>query len=285
MLQLVGLLIIVNTLICSAWSLHQGKPSAVGIYLIAFSLAAGLALTFHERAIEISFGKYASLKAAAQQATTDAQEIAKIRERVEAQAATLDLVAKSSAEAKTLLEKLRAANAEADEKLSLLQEKTASIIRLPDGRTKIGTIITGLPSELQNQFDAAIQSYKAQDFKSAYAQIQKTLNTYEKSKEQEEGITMTTSGLNPDAAPLIYSLTAELAQRNNDHANALKWAQKAVDTKPTPESKALLVTTLINAKEPVKAQELVETTLKEDNEDSQKFRSLLEEIGVLRKVP
>lgn len=285
MLQLFGLLIIVNTLICGAWSLQQGKPSAVGIYLIAFALVAGLALTFHERAIEISFGKYASIKAAAQQATTDAQEIAKVRERVEAQAATLDLVAKSSAEAKTLLDQLRTANTEADKKLNLLQEKTASIVRLPDGRTKIGTIITGLPSELQKQFDVTIESYKAQDFKTAYTHIQETIDTYEKSKEQEKGIAMSAGGLNPEAVPLMHTLAAELAQKNGDHANALKWAQKAVDEKPTPERKALLVTALINAKEQNKAQKLIEATLKEDNEDSRKFRSLLEEIGVLKKNP
>src|SRR5437868_3594295 len=103
-LQLIGVLIMINTLTCAGWAMSHDKPlGATGISLVIIGIVAGLALTFHERAIEITFGKVASLKAAAQQATNDANEISAIRQRVEAQAATLDLVAKEAADAKRLL--------------------------------------------------------------------------------------------------------------------------------------------------------------------------------------
>ena len=132
-LQLIGVLIIVNALTCAGWFVsHDNKLTPGGIALLAITMVVGLALVFHERAIEITFGKFASIKAAAQQATTDANEIAAIRERVEAQAATLDLVAKESSEAKKLLGQLKAATTTADEKLALLEKKTAETAKLAE---------------------------------------------------------------------------------------------------------------------------------------------------------
>ena len=132
-LQLVGVLIIVNALTCAGWFVANSKPlDGGGITLLGIAMVAGLALTFHERAIEITFGKVATLKAAAQQATTDAKEITAIRQRVEAQAATLDLVAKESADAKRLLKDLREENIKADDKLKLLEQRTMETAKLAE---------------------------------------------------------------------------------------------------------------------------------------------------------
>lgn len=247
------------------------------------SIVAGLALTFHERAIEITFGKVATLKAAAQQATTDAKEIAAIRQRVEAQAATLDLVAKESSDAKRLLDELRKENTKADEKLKLLEQKTSEIFRLPDGRTRMGSMITGEPSVLRAQFDKMVSEYKAQRFQAAYEAAKEAVKTYEDSKRAEGGVAMTTGGVTPEGVAMLYGVAAEVAQRFSDHELALAWAEKAVAAGPTPERKALLVTTLLNMKRPEAAQKLIEETMAEKNDASQKFKAMLEEIGVLKR--
>jgi hypothetical protein len=132
-LQLIGVLIIVNALTCAGWLMsHERALGGGGVTLLIIAVVSGLALTFHERAIEITFGKVASLKAAAQQATTDAREIAAIRQRVEAQAATLDLVAKASSDATRLIDGLKEETKNADEKLKELEKKTAEAARLAE---------------------------------------------------------------------------------------------------------------------------------------------------------
>ncbi len=283
-LQLIGVLIIVNSLTCAGWFVaHDKSLGGGGVTLVIFSIVAGLALTFHERAIEITFGKVATLKAAAQQATTDAKEISVIRQRVEAQAATLDLVAQASADAKRLLDGLREENKKADEKLKLLEEKTSEIYRLPDGRTRMGGMITGEPSVLKEYFDRMIAEYKAQRFESAYDSAKAGIKVYEDSKKAEGGVAMTTGGVTPESVAILYSVGAELAQRLSDHANALMWAEAAVATIPTPERKALLVTALLNSKKQKEAEKLVEETLSKKDEASEKFKTLLQEIGVLKK--
>jgi hypothetical protein len=110
----------------SAWWLAQGKSWGLGFTTISIlACLVGLALVFNERAIELSFGKFGKLKAAAQQAQTDAKEISEIRKRVEAQAATMDLVAKESADAKVLLGDLAHQNKLAEEKIETIKELAA----------------------------------------------------------------------------------------------------------------------------------------------------------------
>jgi len=126
MIQLTGILIVVNTVIVSAWWLGQGKSWGLGFTTIAIlACLSGLALVFNERAIELSFGQFGSIKTAAKQAETDAKEISEIRKRIEAQAATMDLVARESAEAKELLSNLTEQNKLAEEKIETIKELAA----------------------------------------------------------------------------------------------------------------------------------------------------------------
>src|SRR3989304_6449914 len=122
MLQLFGILIIVNILIIDLWWLYNQKSwsGVVVTFLIfftAFALLAGLVLIFNQRAIELSYGKYGSLKVTAEQAEIDAKEIAEIRKRVEAQSATIDLVAEQATKAKELSEEVSRKNVKSEEKL------------------------------------------------------------------------------------------------------------------------------------------------------------------------
>lgn len=284
-LQLIGILIIVNAFTCAGWYMsHDKSPGAGGVTIFTIAVVTGLALTFHERAIEISFGKVATLKAAAQQATTDAQEIATIRQRVEAQAATLDLVAKESSDAKKLLGELREENKNADEKLKQLEQKTSEIVRLPDGRMKMGSMVTGSPSVLKEHCDLMLEAYKNRKFEVAYGEAKAAIKLYEDSNKALPGAYMSTGGtLAPEGVATLYGIGAKLAQRFSEHDTALIWAQSSVAAKSSPEGLALLVTALLNVKQPHEAKKLVDETIAKGGEDAEKFKALLRETGVLNK--
>ena len=119
MLQLLGILIIVNILIFDLWWLASQKSWSLGFTGVTFiAVLAGLMLIFNQRATELSFGKYGSLKVAAEQAQIDANGIAEIRKRVETQSATIDLVAERATQAKELSEELATKNMKAEKKLA-----------------------------------------------------------------------------------------------------------------------------------------------------------------------
>lgn len=284
MIQLVGILVIVNTLVVSAWWLSQGKPWGLGFTTLAvLASLVGLALVFNERAIELSFGKFGKIKAAAQQAETDAKEIAEIRKRVEAQAATMDLVAKESAEAKKLLADLTEQNEVAERKLKELAERTSEVVRLPDGRTKFGNIITGVPSVLKEEFEKGISAYQKKDNPVAFKHFSECISIFEETEKTKGKVTMTSGGATPDSVANIYALGAEVCQRLDKHDLALQHAQKAVGTISNGARKALLVTCLMNAGKTSEATTLIKETLEEDNDESKKFKKLLVRIGVLKE--
>lgn len=288
MLQLLGIIIIANSFIISAWWLFNGKPWGIGLgTLLILALVVGLAFIFNERAIEISFGKVATLKAAAAQAQSDAKEIAKIKERVEAQAATMDLVAKESAEAKKLLADLSEQNKIAEEKLKALTEKTAQIHQLPDGRSMFGNYISGQPSTLLSECNLMLELYRKKEFEKAFESASKAIELYESSELalRNVGAAIVTGGnITEESVATLYSVGSELAQRREKHETALKWARKAVSTVATPQRRALLVTTLLNFNGQEEAQKIMADAQKSDSADDKKLIEVLLEFGVLKKI-
>ena len=89
--------------------------------------------------------------------------------------------------------------------------------------------------------------------------------------------------MTPEGVATLYGIGAELAQRLSEHDTALVWAQSAVAAMPSPERRALLVTALLNAKKTEEAKKLVDETIAKAGEDADKFKALLQEIGVLNK--
>lgn len=105
MIQLVGILIILNTLVVSGWLLATGHPfPKTLVALCSVACGVGLALVFYERGFDLNLIGNTKFRVAAQQAVADANEIAKIRERVENQSATVDLAVKKAAEAERAVE-------------------------------------------------------------------------------------------------------------------------------------------------------------------------------------
>lgn len=286
--QLVGLLVIINSIAWAIWQRNQSSGLGLGgIIILAFALVSGLALVFYQRAVEINFGKEgASIKAAAAQATADAAEIKSIRDRVEAQAATIDLVAKDSAEAKKLVDSLRKESERADEKLKMLEEKTSQIERLPDGRMKTGATITGTPTILIDLYKEMQTAYQEKRFPDAYSHARAAIEIYEATAKILNGIATLEFGgeVNQEALVRLYSIGAEGASQAGDPQLALKWHTVAYLKKPLdPELTATHVLVLMAAGKTAAAQKLVDDTIAKNDDTTARFKMRLIELGVIPK--
>jgi hypothetical protein len=84
---------------------HQNKGLITGIGLIA--IFVGVFSVLNYRVTEFTINNIGTIKAAADQATTDANAIAELRKRIESQSATIDIVAQSAQKAHKFIEELR----------------------------------------------------------------------------------------------------------------------------------------------------------------------------------
>jgi hypothetical protein len=120
-MRLLGILLIGNSLVLTAyWVTAEGTHKAGAILVCLIAVFAGLALTFHERITELSIKDVGTIKVAAKQAQADAAMITELKNRVEAQSATVDLVADQATKAKQLSQELADKNKIAEEKLATL---------------------------------------------------------------------------------------------------------------------------------------------------------------------
>lgn len=123
MLQLLGVLLVINALIITAWWLGTGKGGTAGaLGLCTLAAFAGLALVLQDRLVEVTVKGVGTIKTAAEQVALDAKEVAAMRERITAQSATVDLVAKEAADAKRLVDEISGKNEQAEEKLAALDK-------------------------------------------------------------------------------------------------------------------------------------------------------------------
>jgi hypothetical protein len=133
-MKIVGILLIFNALFLVTWWVvtdHPLKPWAVLLGLIA--VFVGIYFTVQDRAIEITIEKVGTIKAAAQQAEVDAKAVADLRKRIEAQSATVDLVADSATKAHRLIEELSRKNQSAESKIQELDAASTAIYKTVAG--------------------------------------------------------------------------------------------------------------------------------------------------------
>lgn len=131
-MKFAGFLLIVNALAVTGWQVASSSGSKWVISVCALAVFAGLALCFQDRITELSIKGVGSLKAATAQAETKLAEIEHIRTRVEAQSATIDLVAKEAKEAKQLTEDIKKKSEDVEEKV----KKVDSAVEKVTSQTK-----------------------------------------------------------------------------------------------------------------------------------------------------
>ncbi len=125
-----------------------------------------------------------------------------------------------------------------------LDQRTSGIDKLPDGRTKIGGLVTGQPRIVLQKHNAAVSLYRQKRFADALLHSQAAIEAYEKSK--TVAATMRTGNLSAENSAKIYFLGALLAQQVGDHIAAHEWAQRAAMLDSTPSHSAMLATALAN---------------------------------------
>jgi methyl-accepting chemotaxis protein len=92
------------------------KGSAITLCLIG--VFAGLALVLQDRLTELTVEGVGTIKSATERVQADAKAVTELRERVENQSATVDLIAKEASKAKALSEEAAKKNLEAEERLT-----------------------------------------------------------------------------------------------------------------------------------------------------------------------
>ena len=128
-MKFAGFLLIVNALAVTGWHAATGGGSKWVISVCMLAVFAGLTLTFQDRITELTIKGVGSLKVATAQAESKLAEIEQIRTRVEAQSATIDLVAKDAKEAKQLTEDIKKKSDEVEvkvKKVDLALEKATA---------------------------------------------------------------------------------------------------------------------------------------------------------------
>ncbi len=280
-LQLLGILVILNTLTCSGWFVLQGKQLSPGILsLVAISVLGGLVLTFRGRSDKIGSGDTTRIRLVENQAATDARQIASLKEQVQTQAATLESMAKESAETRRLLDSLNEANQKAEEKLKHLSEYTAALPASALERNLADTSANGFSERLEETRGRMMHYYEQKDYEATYRAAKSCIELFERgpagSWDQMNG------RLASDDVAVLYGIGAEMALRMTDNNQAVEWAQKGVSASPSAEGKFTLVAALCGAEKNEQAWKIVDETLSHKGPEADKFRALLHESGLVK---
>ncbi|MCZ7383704.1 MAG: hypothetical protein O8C63_03020 [Candidatus Methanoperedens sp.] len=115
-----------------------------------------------------------------------------------------------------------------------LDEKTSGIEKLPDGRTKIGSIISGTPSIVIQEHNIAASYFDSGNYSAALVHSQKAILAYEDSKQEEATANFFSGQLTPEAIGKLYLLGAASASYLGDGDLAYQYAKKALDADPSP---------------------------------------------------
>jgi hypothetical protein len=123
MLKLLGIALILVSISFTGWWIARLRPAKNPmVVLCLIAVLAGLVLIMNERATELAIPNVENIKAVAQQAVIDAQEISALKERIAAQAATVDLIARDAEEARRIVEEAACKYLEAEKRLKLLDQ-------------------------------------------------------------------------------------------------------------------------------------------------------------------
>jgi len=126
-----------------------------------------------------------------------------------------------------------------------LDQRTSDIEKLPDGRTKFGSYVSGSPKVVIEAWDAGVQSFTNNDFQSALLNFQRGINAVEASKQSGAIIEMG-GGVMADGEARLCAMAAECSIQLHSNNLANEFAEKAVNMDSSPQYKILLTETTAN---------------------------------------
>lgn len=137
-MKLLGILLIINALAITGWHAANTTGNKTVIVVCLIAVFAGIVLTFQDRITELTIKGVGSLKAATKEAESKLEEIEAIRKRVEAQGATIDLVAKDASEARSLTEEIKLRSEQVEKKMT---EVDGALARAEEKATELASIL------------------------------------------------------------------------------------------------------------------------------------------------
>ena len=158
-MKLISILLVLSSIAISYWWITAyGTHKGAMLTLCFLAVFAGLAILLSDRITELSMKGIGTIKAAAEQASADANVVSELKKRVEDQSATVDLIAKEAADAKQLVNALSEKNSKAEEKLSQLDKS------INDGNLAVKEL------QLYTQFNGTVLAAQ-NDNRHAYDQL------------------------------------------------------------------------------------------------------------------
>lgn len=151
-----------------------------------------------------------------------------------------------------------------------LDHRTSGIEKLPDGRTKLGHIVSGQPRIVIEEHAAAAQLFNQQNYVRAFTHSQNAITAYEETN--KINFSMSTGGLLSQNVAMIYRLAALSAQRLDKRQLAYQYAKKSVEAEKKALNIALLSTTLANLGKKEEAMKYIQEALKADPENREFIR-------------
>ncbi len=143
-----------------------------------------------------------------------------------------------------------------------LDQRTSDIEKLPDGRTRFGTIIAGKANIVMEAHNLALEYYDANNLVKAFENSKFAIQLYEKSQQETMGVLFSKNGLTNSGAAVLYSLGAMSAHRLNANKEAFEWAEKANRYESSPNRIYMLAVTLYNINRHEEALEAIDDGLK-----------------------
>ncbi len=156
-MKLIGILLVLDSIALTAWWVTtHGSHKGTVVTLCFLTVFAGLALILQERITELTIKGVGTIKTAVQQVTSDAKTVAELKERVENQSATVDLVAKEASKAKALSEEVADKNKRAEDKLETLDkaiDKANTTLEELEAVTEFTTAVVAAQNDDRKAFD------------------------------------------------------------------------------------------------------------------------------------
>ena len=148
-----------------------------------------------------------------------------------------------------------------------LDQRTSAMVKLPDGRTKFGSIISGTPSVVIDENNASVSNFQSGDYAGSLKHSQNAIKAYEDTKEIKR--VMSTGDLTAESVGTIYRLGAMAAQRLKEQKIAYQYAKKSVEVDPLAINNAVLASTSYNLKKYQGALDSIEKALQGEPHNSE----------------
>jgi hypothetical protein len=299
MLQLIAILVALNTLIGVVWWTARKRAWAVCLAaLIGVCGIAAFTVVTYKDVPAFARTDADGISAAEQKARDEAAALGKLREKAEVEIAAIRRsVEESEPEVGKLRANLAASAAEVEQLSKRLAEARLRVSELQAAQSlprsrelappaeikkRPGDRAVSHKGQLKQHFDEVIEFHKLEQHGLAFAAVTACVELYESSKDSGKPDGPDLGGVTPDGAAAIYSIGAEICQRVDQHERAVEWAQRAVAIFPSPERKALLAVTFLNVKMHAEADRIIAEAKTGDDAASRELRKLLTDFGIIK---